>query len=116
MENINEELISDRQGNKRVIVTRKALYMDPSGNKFIVGIMRDMTDRKAIERQLQERLRELEKFTKVVMEREQKIIELKAEVNCLLDKLGQKLYYPAGRVDSLTRDRVSRMLEDHPSL
>jgi PAS domain S-box-containing protein len=112
-ENINEELLTDAQGNNRVVVTRKALYVDVSGNKFIVGIIRDITDRKTMERQLQEKLAELEKFTTVIVEREQKLIELKAEVNCLLEKLKQRPYYPAGCINAATRDRVSKMLEDH---
>jgi PAS domain S-box-containing protein len=108
-ENINEEFITDAQGNHRVIVTRKTLYVDPSGNKFIVGIIRDITERKQMELQLQEKIAALEKFTKIVLEREEKIIELKAEINCLLEKCGQKPYYPAGRIDAAARDRVSKM-------
>ena len=52
-ENINEEEITDALGNKRVIVTKKTLYIDKAGNRFIVGILRDMTERKRSEQALQ---------------------------------------------------------------
>jgi len=52
-ENINEEEITDAHGNKRVIATKKTLYIDKSGNRFIVGIIRDITERKRSEGALQ---------------------------------------------------------------
>jgi diguanylate cyclase (GGDEF)-like protein/PAS domain S-box-containing protein len=53
-ENINEETITDAQGVTHTIITKKTRYIDPEGNKFIVGIIRDITDRKATEEQLQQ--------------------------------------------------------------
>jgi PAS domain S-box-containing protein len=43
-ENINEEQITRADGITRTIVTKKTLYTDPSGNQFIVGVIRDITD------------------------------------------------------------------------
>ncbi len=40
-ENVNEETITDSQGVTRTVVTKKTLYTDASGNKSIVGIIRD---------------------------------------------------------------------------
>lgn len=60
MENVNEETITDSKGVIRTIVTKKTLYKDTSGNKSIVGIIRDITDRKKAEEELrrsEERLR-----------------------------------------------------------
>jgi PAS domain S-box-containing protein len=51
-ENTNEEEITDAAGRTRTIVTRKTLYTDPGGHKFIVGIIRDITERKAVENEL----------------------------------------------------------------
>ena len=53
-ENINEEEITDAQGRQRTIVTRKTLYTDQAGNKYIVGIIRDITERKEIEKALRD--------------------------------------------------------------
>jgi diguanylate cyclase (GGDEF)-like protein/PAS domain S-box-containing protein len=52
MENTNEEKVTDRHGKTRTFVTRKTLITDISGNKFIVGVARDITERKLIEEQI----------------------------------------------------------------
>jgi PAS domain S-box-containing protein len=59
-ENINEEEITDGQGDKRAIVTKKSLYKDRNGNKFIVGIIRDITELKQKEQELRTLNEELE--------------------------------------------------------
>ena len=51
-ENVNEEQITDAQGNTRTIITKKTLFKDASGDKFIVGVIRDITERKQIEEAL----------------------------------------------------------------
>jgi PAS domain S-box-containing protein len=48
-ENINEEEITDASGRTRTIVTKKTRYTDRDGNQFIVGIIRDITERKQAE-------------------------------------------------------------------
>ncbi|MBN1235977.1 MAG: PAS domain S-box protein [Methanotrichaceae archaeon] len=54
-ENVNEEMITDSQGNIRTIVTKKTLYKDKSGEKFIVGVIRDITERKNVEQELRDK-------------------------------------------------------------
>lgn len=51
-ENVNEETITDAQGNTRTIITKKTLYTDKAGEKFIVGVIRDITERKLAEEAL----------------------------------------------------------------
>ncbi len=51
-ENINEEAITDAQGQRLEILTKKSLYKDLNGNKYIVGIVRDITDLKQKELEL----------------------------------------------------------------
>ena len=53
-ESINEEYLTDGMGNIRTIVTRKSLYTDTFGNKFLVGIINDITERKQAEDTLRE--------------------------------------------------------------
>jgi PAS domain S-box-containing protein len=53
-ENVNEESLTDSQGNVRTIVTKKTLYVDEAGEKYIVGSIRDITERKRIEEELLE--------------------------------------------------------------
>lgn len=43
-ESVNEEKITDADGDIRTIITKKTLYKDGAGEKFIVGIIRDITD------------------------------------------------------------------------
>ncbi len=50
----NEENFTDRQGNRRVLFTKKAVYEGAGGQKFLVGIIRDITALKQTETVLQE--------------------------------------------------------------
>jgi len=63
-ENENEEALTDAQGITRTVVTKKTLYTDNAGNKFIVGVIRDITDRKEAERELREYRDHLEDLVK----------------------------------------------------
>lgn len=54
VENINEEFLTDGQGVRRTIVTRRSLYVDKNGERYIVGIIRDITEQRRAE---EERLR-----------------------------------------------------------
>lgn len=63
-ENVNEETITDPHGVIRTIVTKKTLYTDPSGKKSIVGIIRDITDRKKAEEELRQHRDQLEERVK----------------------------------------------------
>ena len=58
-ENENEEKITDARGSTRTIVTKKTLYKDKAGDKFIVGVIRDITERKEAELALQAAHRQL---------------------------------------------------------
>jgi len=51
---INEELFTDAQGIVHVVVTKKTRYIDKIGEKYIVGVIRDITERKKAE---EERIR-----------------------------------------------------------
>ena len=53
-ENINDEKITDAQSTIRDITTKKTLYTDNAGNQFIVGMIRDISDRKQAEDALRE--------------------------------------------------------------
>jgi PAS domain S-box-containing protein len=52
--NENEESLTNSQGETRIILTKKSLLEDASGKKNIVGVIRDITDRKQAEAELQE--------------------------------------------------------------
>jgi PAS domain S-box-containing protein len=48
-ESVNEEFLTDAQGCKKTVVTKKTLYIDPSGEEFIVGVIEDITERNKLE-------------------------------------------------------------------
>lgn len=52
IENINEETLTVRNGEPRIISTKKTRFIDDDGNKFLVGVIRDITDRKRAENEL----------------------------------------------------------------
>jgi PAS domain S-box-containing protein len=69
-ENLNEEEITDSRGLKHTILTKKSRYVDQSGNRFIVGVMRDITERKLMEegaKASEERFEGMFKGSKAVM-------------------------------------------------
>jgi len=52
-ENVNEEALSNlSSGEVRTILTRKTRYIDPAGKRFLVGVIRDITERKRLEGEL----------------------------------------------------------------
>ncbi len=57
--NVNEELITDSQGNVKTILTKKSVFKDDIGNRFIVGIAHDITERKLAEQALADSQRRL---------------------------------------------------------
>jgi PAS domain S-box-containing protein len=56
----NEEQITRKGGNIHTISTKKSCFKDEQGNKYIVGIIRDITNRKLLEETLKQIVEELE--------------------------------------------------------
>ena len=52
IENISEESLTVRNGEKRIISTRKSRYINERKEKFLIGIIRDITDRTKSEQAL----------------------------------------------------------------
>ncbi|MDD5069759.1 MAG: PAS domain S-box protein [Candidatus Omnitrophica bacterium] len=58
-ENLNEEQFTDSAGVTHTILTKKTLYVDDNGQRFIVGMIRDITKRKSMEQALESSLVDL---------------------------------------------------------
>jgi len=69
--------------------------MQINGKWHAIGIVRDITERKQAEIQLNERLDELRRWQDATVGREMRTIELKREVNELLGQVGQPPRYPS---------------------
>jgi len=63
-----------------------------SENQLLVSI-RDITERKQSEEELKQRMEELERFSRLTINREEKMIQLKGEVNMLLEQQGREKKY-----------------------
>jgi PAS domain S-box-containing protein len=48
-EDVNEEVITDARGAVRTIVTKKTLHVSREGQPYVIGVIRDITDRKRVE-------------------------------------------------------------------
>ncbi len=59
----------------------------------IVCILEDITERKRAERELRERMEDLERFSRLTINREEKMIQLKMEINGLMEKMGMDEKY-----------------------
>ena len=59
-ENVNEESFTGSDGVTHLITTKKMLYISDSGERFIVGCIRDLTDLSLAQRELQRARHELE--------------------------------------------------------
>jgi two-component system, NtrC family, sensor kinase len=55
IENLNEEMITDSTGTTRFISTKKSAFKDAAGNKFLIGIIRDITEGKQVEEELRQK-------------------------------------------------------------
>jgi len=84
----HERTYITKKGDKRIFVTYDFFSFDKDNNiQSVQTIMNDITDRKKIEQQLTEKLEELERFEKVTVNRELKMIQLKKENKELKEKL-----------------------------
>jgi len=81
-ENENEEKVTLPDGDTRTVTTKKTLYTNKQGEKFIVGVARDITGRKEAELAMQAAHREL-----------QNIIEFLPDATFVIDRDKKVLYW-----------------------
>ena len=86
------EYVLDLDGVNRGFAGRVA-KLKFQNTECVLWSARDITERKRREEELQERMNELETFYRVTLGREERIIELKQEVNGLLEQLGKNKKY-----------------------
>ena len=52
LDEVTEEQLPGTQGRQLTVITKKSLYQDARGNRYVVGIVRDITERKRAEEEL----------------------------------------------------------------
>jgi PAS domain S-box-containing protein len=82
-------------GQVRTILWNAGPILDPVDGSLVATIAQglDITERNAIEQQNKEQLEELKRWYAVMSQREERIMELKREVNALLRELGRTSRY-----------------------
>ncbi|MDO8990951.1 MAG: PAS domain S-box protein [Sideroxyarcus sp.] len=90
-------------GSERVISGFGELQYDTLGRpNHLIGIVHDITERKLAEAKLADQLDELRRWHEVTAGREDRILDLKHEVNELLGQTGKHPRYPSAESDNPT--------------
>ncbi len=79
-EKLQKEIIEHKEAEKKLCAANRQLESE-------------MTERKQAEEELQETLAEIDRFNKLMIGREGRVIEMKKEVNALLAELGRQPQY-----------------------
>lgn len=88
-----DEFILNRKDDGQVPVEISTYPVKIKNKIVVLGIARDITERKRAEEKLISRNKELELYNEVTVGRELKMLELKKEINELLEKSGEKPKY-----------------------
>jgi PAS domain S-box-containing protein len=66
IENINEETLTVRGGETRIISTKKTRFLDADNKKYLVGVIHDITERKKTENSLKELIATKDKLFSII--------------------------------------------------
>lgn len=78
-------------GEERIVDARAVRFLDANGKPVrLAGTVHDVTQHKKLEKELQNKLNDLERTNKLLIDRELKMIELKKENEMLTKKLAQQ--------------------------
>lgn len=88
----SEEGFTTAHGNMRLIATKRSLHKDAAGNLFLVGVIRDITERKRLEEELKRTAAELEQSNAELKNSEGRLRQL-AYHDPLTGLPNRKLFY-----------------------
>lgn len=90
------------KSGKLIPVEIRGTHLSLNGRDHLLGIFRDISERKRAEEQMTKQIEELRRWHEVTLGRETGVLELKREVNALLTRLGEKPKY--GQTDGDVED------------
>lgn len=88
----HEEKFTDKDGNTYLTATKRSLHQDAAGNIFLVGVMRDITERKRIEEELRRTTVELSRSNAELMTAQNRLQRL-AYQDSLTGLANRKSFY-----------------------
>jgi len=88
-EDTTVDSIVETKSGRVVFVSINSSKIELRGKMYLMGIFRDVTERKKMDIEAQKRLQELEVFYKASVGREERIIELKKEIEQLKNERGK---------------------------
>ena len=91
VENYDIQMYNRDRKIRDILITYLPFTYD--GEEGILGWLLDITDRKKAEKEIEEKYTELSRFRRMAIGREQKMIELKKEINGLLESTGNSGKY-----------------------
>jgi len=86
-QNISEEPLTGKGNKILTIITTKTRLIDENGNKFLIGVIHDITKKKEAEDALKEKNKQTEQMNASMVGREIKMSELKKEIDDLKKQL-----------------------------
>ncbi len=82
-------------GTVRWLSESGSVVRDEKGSPLrMLGVVQDITDRKLAQDEIQRKTAELKAFNEAMVDREERMIELKEEINRLSKKCGVESPYP----------------------
>lgn len=78
-----EEKLTGSKGKILTIITKKTRYIDERGNRFLLGVIHDITSENVATIMMSDKVDELEKMNSLMVGRELQMVALKKEINDL---------------------------------
>jgi len=92
--NTIEEFVTLADGMKHFFLSIKGPLINNDGIVTgLFGIARDITDRKQAEEKILDQLNELRRWNEALLDREERVMELKSEINKILQEIGKPIKY-----------------------
>ena len=98
--------VSPADGHSRWLSARGRVDMnDDAREKRVLGTLQDVTDWHRNRTRIEQQLEELQRWSRVTLDREQRILELKHEINLLCKRVGETPRYATDSIAARDRTR-----------